>query len=66
MRIGEMCELYDRVCIGCGECDRCDLDPDKICDNCGKCLDIKDYASIKIDGVYSSEEEYEKSKKSDK
>ena len=61
-----MCELYDRVCIGCGECERCDLDPDKICDNCGKCLDIKDYVSIKIDGVYSSEEDYEKSKKSDK
>ncbi len=30
----KMCVLYDRVCIGCGECDRCDLDPEKICDNC--------------------------------
>ena len=28
------CVLYDRECIGCGECDRCDLDPEKICDNC--------------------------------
>lgn len=62
MRLGEMCELYDRVCIGCGECDRCDLDPKKICDNCGQCLDIKEFASIKIDGIYSSEEEYEHSK----
>ena len=26
------CVLY------CGECNRCDLDPGKICDNCGKCL----------------------------
>ena len=23
----KMCELYDRKCINCGECDRCDLDP---------------------------------------
>ena len=21
------CLLYDRICTGCGECDRCDLDP---------------------------------------
>ncbi len=27
----------------------CDLDPNKICDSCCKCLDLnKDYASIKI------------------
>ena len=32
------CVLYDRDCIGCGECDRCDLDPEKICDNCMKCV----------------------------
>lgn len=60
MRIGETCELYDRLCIGCGECDVCDLDENKICDNCGKCLDVKDFASIKIDGVYQSLEELEK------
>lgn len=60
MQIGEMCELYDRPCIGCGECDRCDLDPNKICDNCGKCLDIQEFASIKIEKIYASEEEYEK------
>lgn len=46
---GDECVLYDRECIGCGECDVCDLDPNKICDNCGKCLDIKDDAVIKID-----------------
>ena len=33
------------------ECEMCDLDPDKVCDNCGKCLDIRDYAAIKIDGI---------------
>ena len=43
------CELYDRECIGCGECDKCDLDPNKICDSCGKCIESdKNYKIIKI------------------
>lgn len=45
------CVLYDRICIGCMECEICDLDQNKICDNCGKCLDIKDDAVIKIDKI---------------
>ena len=45
------CVLYDRECIDCGECDVCDLDSTKLCDNCGKCLDIRDDAVIKIDGI---------------
>lgn len=52
----KMCELYDRECIGCLECEICDLDPDKICDNCGKCLDIRDDAVIKIDKIIMEEE----------
>lgn len=48
------CVLYDRDCIGCGECEFCDLDPLKICDNCGKCLQTDDYAAIKIDGIFES------------
>lgn len=48
---GEKCVLYDRDCIGCGECEFCDLDPLKICDNCGKCLQMDDYASFKIDSI---------------
>ena len=51
------CVLYDRECIGCMECEVCDLDPDKICDNCGKCLDIKEFAAIKIDGIIGLDEE---------
>ena len=51
MNIGGECELYDRICIGCGECDICDINPDKVCDNCGKCLDIRDDAVIKIDKI---------------
>ena len=50
------CVLYDRECIDCGECNICDLDPLKICDNCGKCLDIKDDAVIKIDKIIMEEE----------
>lgn len=45
------CVLYDRKCVGCMECEICDLDPNKICDNCGKCLDIRDDAVIKIDAI---------------
>ncbi len=51
----QKCVLYDRDCIGCMECETCDLDLNKICDNCGKCLDIKDFATIKIDGIYDAE-----------
>lgn len=50
------CELYDRECIGCGECEICDLDPLKICDNCGKCLDIRDDAVIKIDKIITEDD----------
>lgn len=46
------CVLYDRSCIECGECNRCDLNPDKICDNCMKCMnDGLDYRAIMIDRV---------------
>ena len=53
------CVLYDRDCIGCLECDTCDLDPLKICDNCGACLKMDDFATIKIDGVYAPAKEGE-------
>lgn len=42
------CVLYDRDCIDCMECKFCDLDPQKLCDNCGKCLNVKDFASISV------------------
>ncbi|MDE6868774.1 MAG: hypothetical protein K2J83_06520 [Clostridia bacterium] len=53
----KMCELYDRECIGCLECEICDLNPDKVCDNCGKCLDIRDDAVIKIDKIIIDKDE---------
>lgn len=48
----KQCILYERECIECGECNVCDLDSNKICDNCGKCINIdSDYAEIEIDSI---------------
>lgn len=48
----KLCVLYDRFCNDCGECNYCDLDANKICDNCCKCIgDDNDYRAIKIDKV---------------
>ncbi len=52
----EECVLYDRECIGCMECEVCDLDESKVCDNCGKCLEIRDDAVIKIDKIIIDED----------
>lgn len=46
------CILYDRECIECDECNMCDLDLEKVCDNCGKCIEVdSDYAEIEIESV---------------
>lgn len=58
-KIGSPCVLYDRACVGCLECETCDLDPNKVCDNCGKCIEMQDVASIKIDKIYMNPNEYE-------
>lgn len=48
----KQCVLYDRECINCHECEMCDLDNTKICDNCGKCIDTdNDYHTITIDEI---------------
>ncbi|MBQ2717798.1 MAG: hypothetical protein IJF75_04295 [Clostridia bacterium] len=47
----QKCVLYDRDCIDCKECEFCDLDPTKICDNCGKCLEVLEFATLKIDSL---------------
>ena len=47
------CVLYERECVDCGECMRCDLNPLKICDNCGKCIENEsEYNAVKIDKIY--------------
>ena len=57
-KIGGECVLYDRKCAGCLECEVCDLDPNKVCDNCGKCIEMDDVASIKIDKIITNPDEY--------
>lgn len=56
----KQCILHkDQVCSDCGECDeRCELDPNKICDNCFRCLDedTREYAQIPISGVFLNDE----------
>ena len=52
------CVLYERNCIECGECDKCDLDETKICDNCGKCIQTDvEYKTIVIDEILDSDDE---------
>lgn len=52
MKEPKQCVLYDRICIGCGECDRCDLDPNKICNNCMQCVRGEgDYRAILVDDI---------------
>lgn len=54
------CVLYDRECINCGECDICDLDPKKKCDNCGACLDMEDdYKTFDVDLTQTESDEPE-------
>ena len=51
MSQSQKCILYDRECIQCGEC-RCDLDPDKVCDNCMKCMiGDAEWRAIQITGI---------------
>lgn len=53
---GDPCVLEDRLCTQCGECDRCELDSTKICDNCCRCIETKaDYAEIIIDDILLNE-----------
>lgn len=61
------CVLYDRECIECGECNYCDLNPDKICDNCGKCLEQDgEYNAVQITKIYSSKTTKKSTKKTTK
>ena len=46
------CILMDRECIDCGQCDICDLDDTKICDDCCKCIDTdSDFKGVYIDNI---------------
>jgi len=48
----DKCILYERECIDCGECDMCELDPKKRCDNCMKCVnDGAEYRAVIVDEI---------------
>ncbi|MGH4137137.1 hypothetical protein [Clostridium sp.] len=52
------CIFNDRkICNDCGECEVCELDPNKKCNNCGKCLELEGYdvKAINIDEVFEDE-----------
>ncbi|MDL2206807.1 hypothetical protein LJC33_07865 [Eubacteriales bacterium OttesenSCG-928-N13] len=57
--MAQMCVLTeDTMCVECGECSRCDLNPEKTCDNCLKCVKSDaDYLAIEIDEVIEDSEE---------
>ncbi|MDF2524267.1 MAG: hypothetical protein K0R31_1908 [Clostridiales bacterium] len=58
--MSEDCVLYDRTCIDCGECDICDLDSNKRCDDCGRCIDeSEDYRILDIEEFIAEQEEKE-------
>ena len=56
------CILEDKKCTDCGICDQlCQLDPNKVCNNCFQCLGLEDfeeqsYAQIPISAVYLQDE----------
>lgn len=64
-RAGEPCIFEDRVCTECGECDRCELDPNKICDNCCRCIETSDadYLEIQVDDILLNTEQPERPEK---
>lgn len=37
-----------KECTECGRCNLCDLDENKICDNCCRCLGDADYSAVEI------------------
>ena len=51
------CILYDRICSDCGECDMCELDPKKRCDNCMKCVQgDAEYRAVYIDRIENNQQ----------
>ncbi len=63
----EQCELYDRECVDCGECDICDLDPEKHCDDCGRCIDeSEEYRSVTVEDFFKQNVTKEQLKRMEK
>ncbi|MGE5607577.1 MAG: hypothetical protein ACM3YE_18030 [Bacteroidota bacterium] len=45
-----------KECTECGQCNVCDLDENKICDNCCRCLGEADYSAVEITEIILPEE----------
>lgn len=45
-----------KECTACGQCNVCDLDEAKICDNCCRCLGEADYSAVAITEIILPEE----------
>ncbi|HBF37675.1 MAG TPA: hypothetical protein DDW50_10175 [Firmicutes bacterium] len=63
MTIKECLLDNSKECNDCGECEICDLDPNKICDNCCRCLGDADYSAIKVEKIIMPEKILFKRKK---
>lgn len=61
VELSKQCIMEDKLCIECGECDHCNLNPDKLCDNCCRCIDSADYQSIWVDDIILEEDTHHKS-----
>lgn len=60
---GEPCVLEDRLCTECGDCDLCELDSKKICDNCCQCIDSEaEYRGIEIEDILINTEDIKSEK----
>ena len=60
--MNKICIFNDKKqCDDCNECNICDLDRTKICNDCGKCLELEghDLKEVKIDEVIEDGEELE-------
>lgn len=57
----KLCVLRENtICTECNECQRCDLDLQKICDNCCKCIDSDEqqaFARIQVDDIVTEAQE---------
>lgn len=45
-----------KECTECGQCNVCDYDENKICDNCCRCLGEADYSAVEITEIILPEE----------
>ena len=47
----------NKICDNCLDCNTCDLDPSKECNNCAKCIDTgAAFRAIEIDEIVAAKE----------